>query len=167
MLIGAAIRRLDGGMKPHLPGPVPEVLFALPYALVAAVVWHNWFGLTAAITVGLATLGITTWTQVKGHGRGLGLGEPMKPGAEPEDIEWPILWLEDKLPTYWYKALIMAVSGLIITVPCGILTLNPMLALSGLSKAPAYMLSYKAGANSEGGELLTGAVLWGALLIGL
>ena len=48
-------------------------------------------------------------------------------------------------------------------MPAGIATLNPVLSLSGLLKGPAYMAAKFGGTHIEGGELLTGAVLWGCI----
>ena len=58
----------------------------------------------------------------------------------------------------------MAVTGLAVTLPAGILLQDPVIALSGALKAPAYMISYFGRTDTDGGEMLTGAVLWGVLL---
>jgi hypothetical protein len=163
-LAGAFIYRMRGGMPPSFPRPIDQALFAAPYMLFTMVVYYHAFGrFDYAVVAGAIVLGLTVLALVKGHGRAFRLNEPMKPGAEPEDIEWPIRWLEGRIPLYWYKVLIHVVSGLSYTLPAGIITLNPFLALSGALKAPAYMLSERAGAKEEGGELLTGALLWGAV----
>ena len=162
-IVGAFIYRMRGGMPPSFARPIDQMLFAAPYSAIASLQYLEWYGTWAAIASGVIVMALTTWALVKGHGRAFRLNEPMKKGAEPEDIEWPILWLENKIPMYWYKVLIHVVSGLSYTLPTGILTLNPFLALSGIAKAPAYMMSEKGGAGTEGGELLTGAFLWGAV----
>lgn len=64
---------------------------------------------------------------------------------------------------YWRCVTGMALSGLVVTIPAGVATLNPFLALSGAWKAVAYMIAKKADSDTEGGELLTGAFLWGAV----
>ncbi len=48
-----------------------------------------------------------------GHGRGISLKEPMDPESNPEKIEILTLWLIDKIPMYWYKCLILSLTGLV------------------------------------------------------
>jgi hypothetical protein len=151
MPLGAFIYRMRGGMKPSLPSPVDQMLFALPYGYVTF--QHSWWA-------GLIAFILTTIAIRKGHGNSMDLGER---DTEPEWYEFTIRWLKPYMPLYWYDALGLAVSGLTYTLPAGILTLDPWRAFSGILKAPAYMISKKGGAKTEGGEMLTGAFLWGSI----
>ena len=159
-LLGAYIYRMRGGMEPSFPRPIDQVLFSIPYGLIFGLQFTEWFSIYEGIAIGLMALGLTTWAVLKGHGNNMDLGEG---DASPEWYESVMRWLKPKVPLYWYDCAGMAVSGLTYTLPAGILTLNPILALSGILKAPAYMLGKKADAGTMGGELLTGALLWGVV----
>lgn len=151
-LAGAFVYRMRGGMKPSFPRPVDQMLFALPYGVAVF--------LAQGPILGLAAFVLTTLALVKGHGNSMDLGDQDK---TPEWYEFLIKWLKPKISLYWYDATGLALSGLSYTLPAGILMLNPWIALSGVLKSPAYMLAKKAGAGTEGGELLTGALLWAAI----
>ena len=99
-------------------------------------------------------------------------GELAKHLMEDADSEWYEKYtgystLDPNSPgtakEYWYDVGGMAISGLTYTLPCGIATLNPLIALSGALKAPAYMISWALFKGTEIGEWLTGAFLWGTL----
>ncbi|MGR3179816.1 MAG: hypothetical protein ACUZ8E_17390 [Candidatus Anammoxibacter sp.] len=167
ILAGAFIYRMRGGMKPSFPRPVDQLLFSLPYAAITLLAVNWWAALIVLI---LTTLAIST-----GHGQYfLNISrKKIKPerldfivriffGKDPRTTDDYQTFNKKKL--YWRSVFGMAVTGLAITLPCGIATMNPVIAISGLLKAPAYMLSLKGDAGTEGGELLTGALLWGVLL---
>jgi len=85
------------------------------------------------------------------------------PEREPEWFEVYRPWLRSKgVNEYWLDFIGLGISGLFVTLPCGILLANPFLALSGALKAVAYALGWKYGGKTESGEMLTGAFLWGA-----
>lgn len=166
-LVGGALYRWRGHSskyKKYFPRPFNQIAFALPYGIISIPVTEP---LYLQILVFVVFMSLTTLATLSGHGRGLGLDEPMNELAEPETFEPPILWLEHRIPTYWYKVCVMAVTGAAVTIPAGVATLNPLLAASGLLKAPAYMLGtalskrYK----NELGEFFTGAFLWGSLAV--
>ena len=159
-LIGALLYRYRG--MNHANSFVRQgvrALFALPFAIYAYIHVPMFDPLAVAMVVfGLTFLGVIT-----GHGRGIDLGDTDK--GETEKLEHLILWAKPHVPLYWYDMFILSVTGLAITLPAGIATLNPVLALSGLLKGPAYGISKFGHANTEGGELLTGMILWGSLWI--
>ena len=130
-----------------------QSLFSLPYA-ITTYPEHGIY--IAALVFGLTLLAVKT-----GHGNGMDLGDVDR--GEPERLEFLILWIKPHIPLYWYDAGLLAITGLAVTLPAGIATLNPLLALSGLLKAPAYMIAKWGDTKTEGGELLTGAFLWGAI----
>lgn len=130
-LVWGWVSRMCGGAPPKLPWGLDQWLYALPYLVVCL---PSWWSIAAYLG---AVLG-----KRMGHGRGMSLREPMKPGSKPEKIEFLILWLQPHLPVYWYKVLILALTGLAVSLVAGIVTHNPVLALSGLLKAPGYMIGW-------------------------
>lgn len=182
--------------KKYFPRPWNQMVFALPYAVMAwpVTVFHifdnGWFFaftknhrflgdwilnqwwsgtevMAFCILVFLVVLALTWAAVLSGHGRGMSIGEPMELGDEPETLEFPILWLEPYLPVYWYKALILAITGLAITLPAGLALMNPLVMASGLLKAPAYMIGRAISRkySTQWGEFLTGGFLWGSLAL--
>jgi hypothetical protein len=160
-VIGALIFRMRGGLGPKFPRPLEQLAFSLPYGAVAYLVTSNWY-------IAAVVLAVTTITVLKGHGNNMDLGTWM----EDADSEWYEKYtgystLDPNSPgtakEYWYDVGGMAISGLTYTLPCGIATLNPLIALSGALKAPAYMISWALFKGTEIGEWLTGAFLWGTL----
>lgn len=100
---------------------------------------HGWPIVTLSVTAGIISLA----GKATGHGRGLGLHEPLK--GMPEVLETLTARLIPHLPTYWYKVLILAVSGFLA---CGgaflaLLCVSPSqaipIAIGGLLKGPGYM----------------------------
>jgi hypothetical protein len=157
-LFGAALYRFRGMEQSILPRPFLQAAFALPYAVAADLYWPGFIGFFVGIIVCvLTTLAVST-----GHGRGMDLGETDK--GDPERLEFIIAWLKPHVPLYLYDPALLAVTGLAITIPAGVATLNPFIALSGLLKGPAYAVAKWGKTGTDGGELLTGAILWGALL---
>lgn len=158
---GAALYRWRGHgskYKKYFPRPFNQIAFALPYALVAWAATSNWWIAGAVLFV--STLGLVT-----GHGKFMDLGHTLRE-SEDETLEFSIKFLEGRISNYWYDALGLAVTGLAVTVPAGIALANPVLSLTGILKAPAYMIGRKwgpAGKETEVGEWLTGAFLWGSL----
>jgi len=64
---------------------------------------------------------------------------------------------------YWRNVFGFALTGLMVTVPAGVATMNIPLALSGVLKAPMYMLSDALGLKTEGGEYGTGFIFFSIL----
>ncbi len=163
ILAGAWLYRWRGASHPQkkwLPRPLNQILFASPFALVTLLYWHEALGtvawLPALLVWVFATLGTLT-----GHGRGMDLGDTDI--GEDETLEFVVRWLKPHLPLFWYDLILLSVTGLAVTLPAGIATLNPWFAFSGLLKGPAYAVAKFFKMGTEGGELLTGAVLWGAV----
>lgn len=159
-VLGAFIYRWRGmkGSRPYA-----QAVFSLPYALVTYIFYKEYLINYGDILVSSIVFVFTALAVSTGHGRGMDLGETDQ--GKPEKLEFLVKWLKPYIPLYWYDAALLAVTGLAITLPAGIATLNPILALSGLLKAPAYMIG-KFGCprdHVEAGELLTGAALWGCL----
>ena len=163
MLLGALIYRMRGGLGPKLPRPVYQVLFSIPYvtcAFLSQDIFNFDYGQYIAAFLVLIT---TTAAVATGHGGFMDLGT-WQNDRDDERLEFIIKPLHKKIPEYWYDSLGMALTGVVVTLPAAIVTLNPLLAITGVLKAPAYMLAQRLGLGTEGGEYLTGAALWGSLL---
>ncbi len=196
--VGGWLSRMCGGAPPKMPWGLDQWLYALPYLLISlpaaltlatvlsvkkenrkyfwAIVWA-----IALLPYAGAFIGKRT-----GHGGGMDLATNNKEpddGREPEKLEYLILWLHGKIPQYWYDALLLAITGLAVTLIAGVMMsfINPLwgavLALSGLTKAPAYMIGHLIYPNQRGrgipyldhataiGEFLTGFFGYGILAI--
>lgn len=177
-LLGGILSRLCGSDKYGLPLGLEQWLYALPYGLIN--IAGGWWAIAAFAG---AFLGKRT-----GHGRGMSLKEPMKVGSKPEKLEYLVLWLQDKMSTYWYKVLITAVTGLATTLAAGIIFAiyqdtfwGIFIALSGLTKAAAYMIGWEIFPDgkdhdfpiteldeaTEIGEALTGLFGYAALVLAI
>lgn len=153
ILAGAFIYRMRGGMPPKLPWKADQIIFCLPYLALALAQAHAILALAASAATFAAVC--------TGHGNTMDLGEYDR---KPEKYEILTRWTLPLWPSlYWYDIFAHSIGGLLITLPVGIVTLDPALALSGLAKGPAYAIAKKGGAGTAGGELLTGAILWGAI----
>jgi hypothetical protein len=159
-LVGAVVYRIRGGLSPWMPRPVDQLIFALPYAVIAAKE-HNrstwWF---------FGVLIITTIALMPGHGQYMDLGTWNAP-VDPERLDFivQLFFGDDNYNNYWRDFFGLAVTGLVVTLPAAIsLYKKPVLAillfLSGALKAVAYGLSWYLGFETEGGEYLTGLFLW-------
>lgn len=175
---GIVSRGCGGGFK-ELPYHLNEYLYAGPYAILCVIAGLG-FPLVI-LAYAFAVIGKST-----GHGGGMDLGHsPKEPGQgrEPEKLEYAILWLHGKIPQYWYDALLLGLTGLLVTVPTGmvIASVNPMagilIALSGLTKPLSYIIGWKIYPSGSGdgpkeldeataiGEFLTGFFGWSAVIL--
>lgn len=120
-----------------------------------------------------------------GHGRGLGLDEPMREDMKPEKVEYIIRWLEPSLTTHAYKHVIMALTGLLAVSGSVIafMFINPIgaaiIALFGLLKGVAYEIglimvkkyNIKFGKDfrepTQWGEFITGIFAYGGLCVAI
>ena len=172
--LGGWLSRMCGGAPPSLPFGMVQWIYALPYLFITFM--SSSF---AFIVYLIAVLGKRT-----GHGGGIDLGhssEEPKQGRKVEKLEYLVLWLNGKLSKYWYDASILALTGLLVTVPAGILIAfthpfwGVFIALSGASKPIAYMIGWAIYPNSNGkgwkwlneataiGEFLTGFLSYAAI----
>lgn len=152
-VVGSAICRWRGSAWSYRP--FSHIAFALPYAAFCIPpATPSWC--VPAIVMVLTTLAVLT-----GHGNFFLRGA----GGEDERTEFLIKWLKPHMPLYGYRTLGMSMTGMLITLPAGVALMNPIIAISGVLKGSAYVLSDKAGWDTEGGEWLTGALLWGVLAV--
>jgi len=159
-LWGAILYRWRGHASKYkklLPRPYNQALFALPYVFIAYQVHWSY----AVLTLVATTLAVLT-----GHGGAIDMGKWEKE-RDDETLEFVVKPLRGKISEFWYDFILMAWLGLAVTIPCGIVTLNPFIALSGALKAPAYAISHRLGFGSDGGEWLTGAFLYASLFFWL
>ncbi len=159
MMIAGAILYRWRGSDYSLPRPVLQAVIALPFALLAYQTWFS-IGLWCPILV------LTTAALCLGHGQYQDLGTWKGP-IKVSSIDFIIsrFWGPDfeGRCSYWRDFFGMAVSGLLVTLPAGIITCHPLLALSGALKAVGYAISWRVVKGTWLGEVLTGAVLWGAV----
>jgi hypothetical protein len=151
--------RARGGSLLTLPRPIEQALYALPYGVIVFLSTGLWY---------LAVLGWTASTiaVIKGHGHNMDLGTYTK-DADYEWYEFLIKKLHGKIPEYWYDVIGISVSGLTYTIVPGLLMLNPIVALSGLSKGLAYMIGWKWFNKTETGEWLTGGFAGALIAVGI
>jgi len=162
-LYGAAMNRWRGHAskyKRYFPRPFPQIALAIPYAYVTPMSLDHPFVVAGVVLV------LTTLAWLTGHGKFMDLGT-WNPAAEDERLEFTIKWLEKSVSPYWYDAIGLAVTGIAVSLPAGIATGNPLLAVSGALKAPAYMIGWKVSPKNATaiGETLTGLFLLGSLAI--
>lgn len=147
-------RGMDHPWKKYTPNPLPEILFAAPFA---------WVGFQTHWIAGLIVWAITTLAVLTGHGKFMSLGQPMR--GDDETIEFIIKPLERKIDDYWYRVLGLWLKGTLIVGGAALVSLSPPLLIAGAALPIAYMASWKIGTGNEGGEFLTGLGLWGLLLL--
>lgn len=167
-ILGAIIFRVRGGLSPALPRPFDQMLFALPYA---AIIYKRsgrnifWF---------IVVLFLTTLALMTGHGQYMDLGNHpvVGTGVEMLDFIVSLFFGEDKGGMFWRDLFGLCLTGLVVTLPCGIALLffkewvaSAIIGLSGTLKGFAYVLSDLAGYGTEGGEYLTGFFLWGVVIV--
>jgi len=158
-IAGAAVYRWRGKSHPwkkYTPRPVMQIVFALPYAFACMPPNGSWWAVLPVLV--LTTLGVLT---------GMGNFFLQGTGGKDETLEFSIKWLKPHMPLYWYRALGLSITGLAITLPAGLVLMNPYIALSGVLKGAGYVLADKLKGGTEMGEFLTGALLWSSLSIAL
>jgi hypothetical protein len=195
-LLGGWLSRMCGGGPPKLPLGLDQWLYAVPYFLIGLPIilpawalflktpktikgWRIW--LVLAIAYIAAVTGKRT-----GHGGGIDMGhssEEVGAGRDPEKLEYPILWLNGVIKTYWYDALLLGITGIVGTIPAGIILsffhggAGLLLAVSGATKPLAYMIGWAVYPNGHGkgiphlneatvlAEFLTGFVAYALLAV--
>lgn len=194
---GGLISRIHGGGLVHnIPKTIKNLLWALPLAAASSylvyrdrgALWIYDYGYEVGITFMVLTFaaiaGLCTIGKATGHGGGIDLAtsslEPGK-GREPEKLEYLILWLHDRIPRYWYDALLLlivgvaAVSGAALAAASVNVWAGAVVVAGGASKSVAYMLGWRYAVKmtvdlsepTEFGELLTGAFAYGAMGIAM
>ena len=152
------LSRMAGGGWPKLPWGLDQWLLALPYLLFYPAIGY-W--------VILGYLGAVLGLRL-GHGRGFNYNEPFKTGSQPEKVE---ILIPKSLPVKYQKILIMALTGLAVTIVLfSILILSGhilsglILAVSGTLKSIAYFLPRTEWAEYTRGFFLGCGVYFGLML---
>ena len=116
--------------KRFFPRPLPQAALAVPFAVQGDTVTD------------MAVIFCLTWALwLSGWGNGHDMG--IRPRGKPETVEWPLFWtLYGRVPEYWYDFIFMAWRGMLITAPCGLLTGNYLLLISGSVMALAYAIGH-------------------------
>lgn len=153
--LGGWLSRMCGGGPPKLPWGLDQWIYGLPYALIALPVTatigalvgleekdRKYMWATILLPYAGAVVGKRT-----GHGGGIDMGT-WTGERDDEALEFLIKPLRGKISEYWYDALLMAVTGFIVTLFAGMFLIpfhpiaGTILMLSGLTKAPAYMIGW-------------------------
>lgn len=141
----AYLSRMCGGAPPKLPLFTDQFIWGLVFAGVAFIAllptaghifspypWHIWvLSVISGIT---ACLGKLT-----GHGRGIGVYEPMK--GDPEKVEAVSLWLLPHIPTWAYKCVILALCEAVVWSGIA-LAISPWLMLGLFLRPVAYLIGW-------------------------
>ncbi len=145
------IKRMSGGAPPKLPLGLDQWVFALPYLLCAFPVLIASAGAAKFSKGKIASIFVIYMAAVTGtrtgHGGGIDMGTSTKERKD-EALEFIIKPLHGRISEYWYDALLLAVTGLAVTIPAGLglAFINPLaglsVAASGLWKAVAYMIGW-------------------------
>lgn len=159
-----------GGGKPKLPFGLDQWVYALPYGLCLAT-----FSPIGAILSYIAAVG----GKRTGHGQYHGRAGYVAPLEEQEQLDFIVKWFfGPDTGGYWRKQFGLAITGMAVTLVCGIAygiefdaLRGAAIAFSGASKVLAYMLAYfiydKIGFRkfkaTEMGEFFTGVFGWGSL----
>lgn len=151
--IGGFLSRMCGGMRPKLPWGLDQWLYALPYGLLpGAALWA--LNPYVAVVLGLLSYAGALLGKRTGHGGGLDLGTWTRP-RDDERLEFLIKPLHGKIPEYWYDVLLLAITGLAVSLVASvsIAVVNPLAAIptlvGGLLKPLPYMLGWKLHPKSE------------------
>jgi len=168
-MIGGLLYRMRGAHHEPLlglSGRAQKILYMIAfssiYATAAFCSTGTWAGLIVwAVTFGAITTGHASYIDLA-HVVDGSTGAP----ADGQTDEWYGRWIPGT--GYWHEFAGLAVSGLLITLPCGLATLNPIIGLSGALKAPAYAIGWLIQDWTElnmffAREAFTGFLLWGAL----
>lgn len=136
-----------GGAPPRLPSSLDQFIYAAFFATITFALllptsgtvfnpypWHIWA--LSALAFLTAFLGKLT-----GHGRGISLYEPMKPGSKPEKVEFLIKWLEPLIPTVAYKSLILLLCEFLVWLGIGV-AISPWLLLGAFIRPVAYHIGW-------------------------
>jgi len=147
------------GAKSFLPFGLEQWLYAAPYSVVTFIAllptvmsWHIWA--LSALAGATALIG-----KRLGHGRGISIGEPMKPGSKPEKVELLILWLQPHIPNWLYKSLILLLCEAVVWAGMAI-AVSPWLMLASMGRPVGYLIGWygqRLVKSTMAGEILTGA----------
>lgn len=151
---GAVMYRLRGSklLDGHAAKVVLCAILAYPYAYAVAL--HGW-----PVWVAVCTELLTIGTLLAAHGNGQDLGTWVGT-AKPEQWEFLVKFIP---PGYWHDFAFLSITGLLVTLPAGILCLNPAMALAGALKPVGYAIGWalkKYVVPTQIGECFTGFILW-------
>lgn len=150
------VSRWHGGGFFPFPKIIKNLMWGLPMGFISGWAYLNyrapsvdliyhlsiWFGpnfplyrhalWAVPVAVFVLVTGFSAAAKSTGHGGAIDLGHsPLEPGngRDPEQLEYLILWLNGRIPAFWYDFLLLTIIGIFST-------LAPAIAL-GLIYAPA------------------------------
>ena len=143
-----------------MPLALEQWIYGIPYGLVLI-----YSPISAVIAYLCAVLG-----KRMGHGQYIHLGKKRQAISQDEKID-PILRFffgVDRGCAYWRCVCGLVITGLMVTIPAGVLyggMEGAIIALSGSTKGLAYMIGHALPVRSPTmiGEILTGVFGWGIL----
>lgn len=156
-LLGGWISRMCGGAPPKLPFGLDQWLYALPYGALIAYALHLAFPHSATIIIS-GTLGLyllTVMAKRTGHGGGMDLGHSTV-ARKDEALEFLIKRWRGRISEYAYDFLLLAITGLAVTLPSAIalIFISPACALlmiySGVCKSISYVIGWRIYPHGEG-----------------
>lgn len=170
IIIYAFLNRFRGSSQKLMPKMAVCIIMALGYTMIVP-----WFTLSEVkfipneLLAGLIlylgpicsifVLVLTTMALQTGHGNFVDLGTWKLP-SPPERLEFIIAGLKKKLSGYQYDFLGDMLTGVVVTLPLGIMRLDWRIALLGLMKGPCYALGRLVSRRYpvEMGEIFTGGI---------
>lgn len=132
----------------EVPRSIKNFVCSYPFGVAAIGITHNQYIACVCFLMSLA--GIAT-----GDGRGISLTQPLR--GSPEFFEFLTLWAVQKIPLYWYKALLLMTNGLIICSGpviafciVGQFSNAALAALGGALKPVGYIIGWKIYPEGQG-----------------
>lgn len=172
-LLGAFFYRARGGPLLKLPRPFEQILFSsfpcliLPAWAVQSNFWVLWVVFIISVAFECTGHGGFFYHKNGNYKKIVKEVTDSKTEREPERLEFLIRWLHGRVSNYLYCTIGMAMTGFVVTLGPGIFVVysgqvlaGVFLALTGLLKAPAYMISDKIGWDTHGGEWISGGLRW-------
>lgn len=178
-LLGGIIWRVRGGLWSGLGSKeIWRAVFTLPFMYAVIFFSHRHYHISEIsllMLIGICAFGVTFGAISTGYANFQDMGTWKGTDHPPNWLEKIIFPLKPHMSKYWYDFLGMTLSGLIVTLPAGLATMNPVLALIGCFKSVAYATGWKIYPNGTGrgitgfnqateiGEFLSGIIFWGAV----
>lgn len=155
---GALLYRWRGSSLWTPPRPIVQAMIAFPFA--GPVLTHQYVALVVFL--------LTTAALCIGHGQYQSMGKP-DTTHDTSSVDFLLKpFFKDDPAGFRHCFAGMALTGLLVTLPAGLFSLHPLLGVSGVLKAVAYVLGArilpaKYQILGDTSEFLTGLAFWGIL----
>lgn len=146
-MIYAFLNRFRGSSQTMMPRQVVCAAMALPFALVVPWAYSlpNWIITTMALVTAHGIYDdLGTWKWIQGSAK----------------LDFLINWIKPHVSGYLYDFIGLSMTGVIVTLPTGILLLDWRVAIMGVGKGSCYAVARNLSTKYpvELGEILTGAL---------